>query len=259
MEWVRRLFYRRRRYQDLSVSIQEHLQEKADELIEQGMSRQEAMQAARRAFGNVGLIEERSREEWSWRQLDGLWADIKYAARQLWKHPGFALTAILTLTLGIGANVVVFSVLNALIVRPLNVSDPQRLYNIEHKQHGWYSQSYPDYLDYRDRNSTFDAMVAYDTFSAALATRQTVTKNSGYLASGNYFDVLGVQPLLGRFFHANDEHGMTPVPYIVLSYDFWRVRFNSDENIVGATVSLNKQPMTVIGVAPKEFQDRKSV
>jgi len=102
MEWVRRLFSRRRRYQDLSVSIQEHLQEKADELIEQGMSRQEAMHAARRAFGNVGLIEERSREEWIWPQLDGLRADVKYAARQLWKHPGFSLTAILTLTLGIG-------------------------------------------------------------------------------------------------------------------------------------------------------------
>jgi len=253
MEWIRRLLCRCRRYQDLSISIQEHLEEKADELMEDGMSRQEAMQAARRAFGNVGLIEERSREEWIWPELEGIRADLKYALRQLWKHPGFALTAILTLTLGIGANVVVFSVLNALIVRPLNVSEPQRLYNVEHKEHGWYSQSYPNYLDYRDRNSTFDGMVAYDSMSAALATRQTTTKNFGYLASGNYFDVLGVQPLLGRFFHANDEHGMTPVPYIVLSYDFWRVRFNSDENIVGATVSLNKQPMTVIGVAPKEF------
>ena len=253
MEWVRRLFYRHRRYQDLSVSIQEHLQEKADELIELGMSRQEAMHAARRAFGNVGLIEERSREEWIWPRLDGLRPDVKYAARQLWKHPGFALTAILTLTLGIGANVVVFSVLNALIVRPLNVSDPQRLYNVEHKQHGWYSQSYPDYLDYRDRNSTFDGMVAYDSMSAAVATGQTTTKNFGFLVSGNYFDVLGVQPLLGRFFHANDEHGANSAPFIVLSYDFWAARFNSDPNIVGTTVNLNKQPLTVIGIAPKEF------
>jgi len=253
MEWIRRVFCRRRRYQDLSISIQDHLEEKTDELMEDGMSREEAMQAARRAFGNVGLIEERSREEWIWPELEAIRADLKYALRQLWKHPGFALTAILTLTLGIGANVVVFSVLNALIVRPLNVSDPQRLYNIEHKVHGWYSQSYPNYLDYRDRNSTFDGMVAYDSMSAALATRQTTTKNFGYLASGNYFDVLGVQPLLGRFFHANDERGMNPIPYIVLSYDFWRVRFNSDENIIGTTVHLNKQPLTVIGIAPKDF------
>jgi predicted permease len=253
MQWLRRPVFRRRRYKDLSVSIQEHLEEKADELMEEGMSREQAMQAARRAFGNVVLIEERSREEWVWPELDGIRADLKYAMRQLWKHPGFALTAILTLTLGIGANVVVFGVLNALIVRPLNVSDPQRLYIIEHKQHGWYSQSYPDYLDYRNRNSTFDGMVAYDSMSATLATGQTTTKNFGYLVSGNYFDVLGARPLLGRFFHASDEHGANSAPYLVLSYDFWRVRFNSDPNIVGTTVNLNKQPLTVVGIAQKDF------
>src|SRR5436190_19504050 len=102
MEWVRRLLSRHRRYHDLSVSIQEHLEERADEFMEGGMSREEAMQAARRAFGNVSLIEERSREEWVWPLLEGVRADLKYALRQLWKHPGFALTAILTLTLGIG-------------------------------------------------------------------------------------------------------------------------------------------------------------
>jgi predicted permease len=253
MQWFTRLLFRRRRYEDLSVSIQEHLDEKADELMEDGMSSEQAMQAARRAFGNVVLIEERGREEWVWPELDGIGADLKYAMRQLWKHPGFALTAILTLTLGIGANVVVFGVLNALIVRPLNVSDPQRLYVIEHKEHGWYSQSYPDYLDYRNSNSTFDGMVAYDSMSAALATGQTTTKNFGYLVSGNYFDVLGAQPLLGRLLHASDEHGPNSAPYIVLSYDFWRVRFNSDPNIVGTTVNLNKQPLTVVGIAQKDF------
>src|SRR5713226_9153055 len=132
MEWIRRLF-RRRRYDDLSVSIQEHLEEKADELMEDGMSREEAVDAARRKFGNVALIEERSREEWLWPKLEAIRADLKYAVRQLIKHPGFAMTAIVTLTLGIGANVIVFSVLNAVILRPLNVSEPQRLYNIEHQ------------------------------------------------------------------------------------------------------------------------------
>jgi predicted permease len=253
MEWVRRLLGRRRRYEDLSVSIQEHLEEKADELMEEGLSREEALHAARRAFGNVGLIEERSREEWIWPQLDGTRADLKYALRQLGKHPGFALTAILTLAVGIGANVVVFSVLNALIMRPLNVSDPQQLYNVEHKQHGYSMQSYPDYLDYRERNSTFDGMVAYDTTRAALGTGQTVTKNFGYLASGNYFDMLGVQPALGRLFHPNDEHGLDSAPYIVLSYDFWSARFNRDPHVIGTTVYLNKQPLTIIGVAREDF------
>src|ERR1700728_4177826 len=105
----------------------------------------------------------------------------------------------------------------------------------------------------RHQDPNFQRLAGYDTFSAALATRQTVTKNFGYLASGNYFDMLGVQPLLGRFFHANDEHGTDSAPYIVLSYDFWRARCNSDGTIVGTTVSVNKQPLTVIGIAPQDF------
>jgi predicted permease len=253
MEWLRRLFFRRRRYHDLAVSIEEHLEEKIDELMEDGMSREEAMRAARRAFGNVLLIEERSREQWQWPKLEGLRADLKYALRQSVKHPGFAVTAIMTLTLGVGANVVVFSVLNAIIFHPLNVSDPQRLYNIEHQEHGWYSQSYPDYLDYRDQNRTFSGMAAYDSISAALGTGNTVTKAFGYLASGNYFDMLGVRPELGRFFHRNDEHGTASAPYVVLSHDFWCKRFNSDPHVLGATVDLNRQPFTVIGIAPREF------
>ncbi len=253
MEWLRRLFFRRRRYHDLSVSIQEHLEEKIDEFMEEGMSHKEALQAARRAFGNVTLIEERSREEWQWPKLEGIRADLKFALRQSVKRPGFAITAIMTLALGIGANVVVFGILNAILLHPLHLPAPQRLYTIEHQQHDWYSQSYPDYLDYRDSNHTFSGMAAYDMVSAALSTGKTVTKNFGYLASGNYFDMLGVRPELGRFFHANDEHGLNSAPYIVLSYDFWCARFNRNRHILGATVHLNKQPLTVIGVAPKEF------
>ncbi len=253
MKWLRQLFSRRRRYNDLSVSIQEHLEERIEELMEDGVSRKEATHTARSEFGNVALIEERSREEWLWPKLEAIRADLKYALRQLIKHPGFAATAIVTLALGIGANVVVFSVLNALILRPLNVSEPQSLYNVEHKKHSWLSQSYPDYLDYRDRNNTFSAMVAYDTTSAAISTSKAATKNFGYLASGNYFDMLGVQPALGRFFHASDEHGTGSAPYIVLSNDFWHTRFNSNPSVLGTTINLNKQPFTVIGVVPKEF------
>src|SRR5580704_11856708 len=110
MKWLRRLFFLQRRYDDLSVSIQEHLEEKVEELMEDGMSRKEAVAAARREFGNVALIEERSREEWLWPKLEAVRGDLRYALRQLFKHPGFAATAIVTLALGIGANVVAFSV-----------------------------------------------------------------------------------------------------------------------------------------------------
>ena len=179
--------------------------------------------------------------------------DLRYAVRQLRKSPGFAITAILTLALGVGANVVVFSVLNALILRPLNVPQSQSLYIVEHKAHDYFMQSYPDYVDYRDRNSTFSAMASYYPTSAALSTGKSATRNFGYLASGNYFDMLGVQPALGRFFHSSDEHGPDSAPYIVLSYDFWHSRFNGNPHILGTTVDVNKHPFTVIGVAPEPF------
>jgi predicted permease len=179
--------------------------------------------------------------------------DLRYAIRQLRKSPGFAFTAILTLALGVGANVVVFSVLNALILRSVNVSQPQRLYNVVHRSPGYDNQSYPDYVDFRDRNSTFSGIAAYDMTEASISSGGPATIHYGYLTSGNYFDMLGVQPALGRFFHASDEHGPNSAPYIVLSYNFWRGHFNGNPHIVGATVDLDKHPFTVIGVASKPF------
>ncbi len=185
--------------------------------------------------------------------MRNLLRDALYALRQLRKSPGFAVTAILTLALGIGANVVVFSVLNALILKPLNVPQPKNLYNIARKPVGWDTQSYPDYLDYRDRNSTFSGIAAYDMAEAGISKGNIVVKSFGFEASGNYFDLLGIQPALGRFFHAADEHGPNSAPYVVLSDNFWRTRFHGDPNIVGKTIDLNKIPYTVLGVAPKTF------
>ena len=253
MRWLKQLFPRRRRYDELSESIREHLDEKIDDLMDRGLTRQQAERAARRDFGNVALMEQQGREVWQWTKSEALWSDLRYALRQLAKHPGFAVTAILTLALGIGANVVVFGVLNALILSPLNVSDPQSLFNVAHQEDGALDQSYPDYLDYRDRNATFSAMAAYDKTSAAVITGSTTTKSFGYFVSGNYFDLLGVHPALGRFLHANDEHGINSAPYIVLSHEFWRARFDSDPGIVGKTIDVNKHPFTVIGVAARDF------
>lgn len=178
---------------------------------------------------------------------------LRYAIRQLRKSPGFAITAVLTLALGVGANVVVFSVLNALILKPLNVPQPGNLYNIARKQVGLDTQSYPDYRDYRDRNTTFSGIAAYSMSLAGIRTGTQVTQNFGFEASGNYFDVLGVHPALGRFFHASDEHGPNSAPYIVLSNNFWRTRFNGNPAIVGRQVDVNEHPYTVLGVAPESF------
>ena len=136
-----------------------------------------------------------------------MFSDLKLAVRKLSKSPGFALTAIATLALGIGANAVVFSVLNALILRPVNVPHAQNLYTVQ--RYKYPSQSYPDYQDLRDRNRTFESLVTFQIIGpVGLDTGGNPSVAWPYLASGNYFDALGIQPYLGRFYHAVDEHGV---------------------------------------------------
>jgi predicted permease len=178
---------------------------------------------------------------------------FRHALRQLGRSRAFTITAILTLALGIGANVVVFSVLNAMILRPLDVPQPQRLYNVVHEQHGYHNESYPDYLDFKDKNTSFSDMAAYQINVAGLSTGKTAYKCWYARISGNYFDMLGVTPEFGRLFHASDEHGPNSAPYIVLSDGFWRSHFNADPRIVGATVDILQHPFTIIGVAPAAF------
>ena len=185
-------------------------------------------------------------------------ADIRLALRQLRKSPGFTLTAVLTLALAIGANAIVFSVLNALILRPLNVPHPETLFMLE-RAYGsdtTPSESYPDYRDLRDRNRSFDSLVLYNIMGGV--GLDTGHGNPSvvwpYTVSGNYFDALGIQPYLGRFIHASEEHGQNSVPEIVLSYALWHSHFNGDPAAVGRTVQINKHPFTIIGVAPHDFR-----
>ncbi len=189
--------------------------------------------------------------------MGNLLLDVTYALRVLRKSPGFTVVTSLTLMLGIGANVVVFGVLNAVLLRSLDISDPESLYQIRHKQ--WMigrllTTSYPAFEDFRRRNTTFSGMAAIFGYSQASLRWQNAVKNvSGDEVTGNYFDLLGVKPEFGRFFHASDEHGADSAPFVVLSDDFWRSAFQADRGIVGATVQLNKHPFTVVGVAPAQF------
>ena len=178
--------------------------------------------------------------------------DLKIAYRRLLKSPGFAITAILTLALGIGANAVVFSVLNALVLHTLNVPDAKSFYSIEERDQSL--NSYADYADVRDRNRSFDGVLAFNFAAAGLATGGDPSQIWLYETSTNYFDTLGIQPYLGRFFHRSDEHGPNSSPYIVLSYAYWRDHFAADPAVVGRTVQLNKHPFTVLGVARPEFR-----
>ena len=182
-----------------------------------------------------------------------MFSDLKLALRKLGKSPGFTLTAIATLALGIGANAVVFSVLNALVLRPVNVPQAQNLYTVQRFQYP--SQSYLDYVDLRDRNRTFESLVTYKLVgSVGVDTGGNPSTAWPYLTSGNYFDALEIHPYLGRFFHASDEKGVNSAPYVVLSYAYWHSYFHGDAGVVGRMVEINKHPFTILGVAPPEFR-----
>jgi predicted permease len=183
--------------------------------------------------------------------------DLRFALRQLRKSPGFTSVAVITLALGIGANVVVFGVVNAALLRPLDINDPQNLYQLRiGSWTNWklLTTSYPAFGDIQQRNTTFSDIAGfYGYCQARLHWGDTVRNVSGYGVTGNYFDLLGVQPQVGRLIHAEDEHGPNSAPYIVLSDSLWRSAFNSDPRIVSTTVWLYKDPFTVIGVASARF------
>ncbi len=179
--------------------------------------------------------------------------NLRIAMRQLRKSPGFAVTAIVTLALGIGANAVVFSVLNAVVLRPVNVPNARNLFLVQRGRYS--SQSYLDYVDLRDRNRTFENLASFNIIGpVGVDTGGNPSTAWPYLASGNYFDALGIQPYLGRFYHAADEHGKNSAPYVVLSYAYWHGHFHGDKGVVGRLVEINKHQFTIIGIAPPAFR-----
>jgi len=248
---------RRRGDERLKEEIESHIAIQTEENIGAGMTPEEARRHARLKFGAVEAVREDYRAEEGLPFVENLLLDVRYAFRVLRKSPAFTVVALLTLMLGIGANVVVFGVLNAVLLQPLAVSDPQSLYQIRHKQ--WMigrllTTSYPAFEDFERRNATFSGMAGIYGYShAALTWRNAVRQVHGDAVTGNYFDLLGVQPEVGRFFHAADEHGPDSAPYVVLSDALWRNMFDADRGVVGTTVELDKHPFTVVGVAPARF------
>ena len=253
MSWIPGIFRRHKLYDDLSEEMRLHIEEHVEQLKREGLSPQEAQRQARISFGNLTLVEERSREVWQWPTLESIWSDVRFALRQLRRSPGFTIAAVLTLALAIGANAVVFSILNAFLLRPLHVARPESLYQLQHGNEASAYQSYPDYLDLRNRNRSFDSLVAYTVDEVGLDAGSDPTEVWVEEASGNYFDTLGLQPYLGHFFHADDEHGTNSAPYIVLSYEYWHTHFQDDRSVVGRVVQLNRHPFTILGVAPPDF------
>jgi predicted permease len=253
MDWMPNIFRRGKLYDDLSEEIHLHMEERAEQLMAEGMSPEDARREARVAFGNRTLVEERSRAVWQWETLESMWADVRFALRQLRRSPGFTFAAIATMALAIGANAVVFSVMNAFILRPLQIPRPDSLYALQHADVTSGYVSYPNYKDLNERNHSFNGLAAFNAISVGFDAGDKPSVEWGEDTSGNYLDALGVEPYLGHFFHASDEHGDNSAPYVVLSYSFWHTRFQNDRSVVGRAVRLNGHPFTVIGVAPRDF------
>ncbi|HET6199654.1 MAG TPA: ABC transporter permease [Candidatus Acidoferrales bacterium] len=238
---------------DMEDELRSHIENRADDLERSGLPRAEAERRARIEFGGYQKYKEEIRESLGAHFIETLVQDLRFSLRMLRKSPSFTFAAVFTLALGIGANAVVFAVLNAMILRPLNVPEPESLYGIERTSDKLGNESYPNYLDFRDRNHSFDDLAAFDIDQAGFDTGDNPDRVWFYEVTGNYFDVLRLHPYLGRFFHASDEHGPNSAPYVVLNYAFWHTHFHDDPGVAGRIVQLNKHPFTIIGVAPLGF------
>lgn len=247
------LFQPSRINREMEDELRSHIQHRADDLERSGLPRAEAERQARIEFGGYERFKEECREALGSHFGETLLQDARFAFRMMRKNPGFTVVAILTLAIGIAANAVVFSVLNALVLRPLELPRAQDLYMVEYGKHH-YMQSYPDYVDLRDRSRGFEGAVAFAISAVGLDNGQGSSRAWLYEASGNYFDVLGIQPYLGRFFHGSDERGPGSAPYVVLSNAYWQNHYQGDPGVVGRTILLNKYPFTVLGVAPPRFR-----
>jgi putative ABC transport system permease protein len=261
MSWFMRLFSRRRRYDDLAVSISEHLAERAEELMDDGMPRGEAEQTARREFGNLTSIKERSREVWQWPTAESLLSDVRFALRQLIKSPGFTLTAVATLALGIAVTATMFSLVSAFLLPHLPGRDLESMVAVSAVSPDASFQadtspvSPPNYFAWGNDTRVFSAVTAANEYlTGSLSEPAQQPEAITYAAvSANYFSVFGVSPQLGRAFVAGeDEPGHDHV--LILSHGLWARRFGSDPSIVGRTVRLNREDYVVAGVMPAEFR-----
>jgi predicted permease len=259
MSWFKRLFSRRRLYGELSEEIREHLEEKIEELVAGGMSGKEATYAAHREFGNLRLTEEDSRGVWRWPKMENMIEDVRYGLRVLRKSPGFTAVAVLTLALGIGANTAIFSVINAVLFRPLPFRDPGRLMVVWHTPP---QKSFPgvtkfvvspaNYLDWRDQNHVFEQMSAVGFGKFNLTGMGQPESVEGRAVSADFFSVLGVQPVLGRgFLEEEDQPGHGNV--VVISHEFWQTHFAGSRDVLGRQIKLDDKSYEVLGVAPAKF------
>src|SRR3989442_5797960 len=243
---------------DLDRELRAHLENEADEQRERGLTADEAQYAARRALGSETIIREDVRALSPWAALDDVAQDLRYGLRLLKKHPAFAIVAALTLALGVGATTAIFSVVNAVLLRPLPYAEADRLAMV------WENATLPQYKnaqntpapgnfrDWRDENSTFTDLAAMRGTAFSLTGNSDPIRVDGAMVSASLFRLLQVEPVLGRTFTA-DEDRAAPSRVVLIGHSLWTDRFGSSPSIIGQTLQLNDEPYSVVGVMPRGF------
>ncbi|MGA7289416.1 MAG: ABC transporter permease, partial [Terriglobales bacterium] len=254
---LRSLFRRKKVDQDLTDELRDHLDQQISENLARGMSPEEARYSALRAMGGITQIEQLCRDARGANVIENLIQDLRYGLRQLVRSPGFSSLAILCLTLGIGANTAVFSWIEGILFRPYPaVAHQERLLALAGTASGESGPtplSWPDFLDL-ERNCTLcDAFFVSKITGSTLNVGDHAEVTTGSIVSANYFDAIGVRPILGRGFEPGEDAGSNAHPVVVISYQLWRDRFKSDPQIIGKMQRLDNIPHTIVGVAPEGF------
>jgi predicted permease len=253
-----RSFFRRKQVdQELNDELRDHLEQQIKENLATGMSHEDARYSALRALGGMTQIEQKCRDARGASVMDDLVQDLRYGFRQLWRSRGFSFLAILCLTLGIGANTAVFSWIEGILFRPYPaVAHQERLLALAGTARGETGStgiSWPDFLDLQRSCTLCDAFFVSKITGSTLNIGERAEITRGSIVSANYFDAIGVRPVLGRGFEPGEDVGSDAHPVAVISYQLWRNRFKSDPQIVGKMQRLNNVPHTIIGVAPEGF------
>src|SRR5215475_7016095 len=259
---LRALFRRSQVERELDEELRYHIERQTEQNIRLGMNPEEGRSAAIKTFGGVEQARERSRDARGVRWVEDLWQDLRYGARMLVKNPGFTSLAVLTLSLGIGANTAIFSVVNAVLLRPLPYDEPERLVLIDETERGPdgpkrdNSSSYPDFFDWRERNQSFDSVATRRSVTFTMMGNGAPTHLSGEVVSAELFDVLKARPYLGRVFTRADEKvgGEGAIRAAVISYGLWQKRFGADPNVVGRALTLDRKLFQIVGVTKPGFQ-----
>lgn len=242
---------------DLEDELAFHLQMETAELIRRGMPPEEARCSALRRFGGIARTKEIYRETGGFPMIEVFWRDVRFALRMLRRNPGFSLLAILCLTLGIGANATVFSWIEGILLRPFPlVTQQERMMAVTGTNRGVAGHddvSWPDYQDFAKNCTLFDAFIVDRITGIALSVGDRAERAPASIVSSNYFDALGVHPILGRGFEPAEDIGRNAHPVTVIGYQVWRERYHGDPRIVGKALMLNGLPHTIVGVAPENF------